>query len=96
MDSLDDNVLKLILQTFDEKAEAFFLRTVCKRWASLLKPNTKSYIQIARQYAEYGSRSALEYFNKTYSRYRFKLSRKTKIEKLKRAADTMQLKRVKS
>ena len=69
MDVLDDDVLKLILQPFDGNPEAFFLRTVCRRWATLLKPNKCSYNQIAKSYAASGSRAVLEYLNQNISRY---------------------------
>ena len=65
-EALDDNVLKVILQRFNEQPESYFLRLVCKRWASLIKPTEQSILRVARRYAEHGSKAALEILQGLY------------------------------
>ena len=60
MNELDDNVLKIILQPFNKQPESYFLRLVCKRWASIVNPTEQSIVYVASRYAEYGNKKALE------------------------------------
>jgi hypothetical protein len=66
MENLDDNVLKLILERFHEKAESFFVRLVCKRWSTIVKKTTVNVNRVAQYYAEQNSRTGLEWLQGRY------------------------------
>lgn len=64
-ETLDFDVLRLILGHFDGKHEAYCIRLVCKRWAKIMTPPKMNLSSIAAHYVETNSRSILELIAKT-------------------------------
>ena len=68
-EELDDNVLQVILHRFNGKPESYFVRLVCNRWAKIVQPTQNDIIAVARCYAEYGNKAALEILQGIYPMY---------------------------
>ena len=51
MEKLNDDVLRLILKQFKNQAELFFIRLVCKKWASTMERPNLNMTKIASSYA---------------------------------------------
>ena len=69
MEKLNDDVLRLILKPFKNQAESFFIRLVCKRWASTIEKPKLKMTKIASPYALRGDRNVLEWLHTHYDRY---------------------------
>ena len=70
MNEVDNDILRLILHRFSTKGDAFFIRLVCKRWASFVTPPNMDVNSLAEKYAQINCRSAFDWFETTgYSRY---------------------------
>ena len=68
MEKLNDDVLRLILEQFKNQAESFFVRLVCKRWASTIQKPQLKMTALASPYALRGDRDVLEWLHSRYSR----------------------------
>ena len=63
---LPPDVLLLVLSSFQQNEESFFVGLVCKKWNSVIKRNRTLHLgQVAQLYAQYGNMSALDLLNKS-------------------------------
>lgn len=62
MNSIPDDILKLLLLPFQNNVDSFLVGLVCKKWNSLIKRDlTIHFKTIAIHYAEGGHLSALQW-----------------------------------
>ena len=62
---LPSDMLSLILHSFQQNEESFFVGLVCKKWNAVVKRNQNIHLgQVAQCYVKYGNMSALDLLNK--------------------------------